>query len=58
MRNPDDEQSWNKLEQLRRAVELSILEEEVVELQEDEEINALARAIEGCKSVRQHLCRR
>ena len=52
LRAPDDEQDWDKLEQLRRAICRAAVDEEAVELLEIEELEALASAIEACDNPR------
>ena len=52
LRSPEDEQSWDRLEELRRAVCQTAVDEDVVNLLEKEEVEALASAMEHCDSAR------
>ncbi|MDP6676206.1 MAG: hypothetical protein QGI29_01445, partial [Pirellulales bacterium] len=49
---PGDEQSWDKLEQLRRVVAMAAVDEDVVAIMEADEAEMLAKAIEACDSNR------
>ena len=51
LRRPKDEDTWEKLEQLRKAIMAEVQGEELVYVATEEEAESLAVAIEGCEST-------